>query len=183
MRRLHTLLRIFRRDGSGFAAFEFAIIAPTLILLYFGVVDISNWYMAHRRLVFAASTMADLVTQSPGTVARSDITDKYWAAVAWIVPTDGIRLTIRGYRKNGSSAAPAPWGPVNAGDGSCGTELGDTQRQSLADNEMTDGNDIIIAEVCQTVEPIVLQVLGFTIEPLHYSISMRPRLGKTLDVN
>jgi Flp pilus assembly protein TadG len=54
----------FKRDQSGIAASEFAIILPTMIALCFGAWEISNAYLVKKRADHAAATMADLVTQA-----------------------------------------------------------------------------------------------------------------------
>jgi len=180
MRQLPTHLRKFIYDRKGLAALEFALIAPFLLLLYFGVVDLANWYMSHRRLVLAGSTMADLTTQSAGTVTVSDL-DKYWTSVGDIIApmtATNVNLTMRNYRKEGSSAR-GEW-IYNEG-ASCSELPPAEQLVAIAASEMTEGNDILVAEVCTTLSPIVLQVFGWENIEVDYQISMRPRLGKMLD--
>lgn len=180
MRKISNLLRRFFLDRKGVAAIEFALIAPFMLLLYFGVVDLANWYMMHRRLVLAGSTMADLTTQSAGTVTSADMT-KYWTGVGDIIApmtAADVNLTMRNYRKDGNSAR-RQW---TYGQGaSCGGDPTAEQLAAIAASEMTEGNDILVAQVCTTLSPIVLQVFGWSNVALAYRISMRPRLGKTLD--
>lgn len=57
------------RDRRGVSAVEFALIAPVMILIYFGLVEFCQGYMAERRAGHAASMVADLVAQSGGTSA------------------------------------------------------------------------------------------------------------------
>jgi Flp pilus assembly protein TadG len=84
LRNFSARLVAFLRDRRGVAAIEFAFIAPLLLLLYFGTVDTANWYMAHRRLVLAGSTVADLTTQSATSVKSTDI-KSFWDATSRIV--------------------------------------------------------------------------------------------------
>ncbi len=190
MRKLAAKAGKFLRDRRGVAAIEMAMIAPVLVLLYFGTVDLANWYMAHRRLVVAGSTIADLTTQSPGTVTGAEIKN-FWTGIGDIIeplPIDSIKLTLRDFRKNGTSSkqkwqysySPASQ-PAGQPPPTCGTDPVGDQLQSLADTEMTDANDILVVEVCTTIQPIALQVFGFHEIPMRYRISMRPRLGKILD--
>lgn len=180
MRQLHTQLRKFVHDRKGLAALEFALIAPFMLLLYFGVVDLANWYMMHRRLVLAGSTMADLTTQSAGTVTSADMA-KYWTGVGDIIApmtVSNVNLTMRNYRKD-SNSARRQW--TYSQGSSCSGNPSAEQLVAIATGEMTEGNDILIAEVCTTLSPIVLQVFGWNDIKLDYQIGMRPRLGKTLD--
>ena len=186
---IKTRYKEFLRDRRGFAAIELAFIAPVLLLIYFGVADLSDWYMKHRRLVVAGSTIADLVTQNPGQVTGQEI-NNFWTGIGLIIepmPLDSLVLTIRDYRKEGGSSKrqwvypAAPSSSSTPPPPRCGDERNAQQLLDLASNEMTDANDILIAEVCTTIEPMVLQVFGFEPVPMRYYISMRPRLGKTLD--
>ena len=67
-RRLH--FRAMRRlpgNRDGATAVEFALIAPVMILLYFGLVEFSQGFMAQRRASHAASVVSDLIAQSERT--------------------------------------------------------------------------------------------------------------------
>lgn len=170
----------FTRDQKGLAAVEFALIAPVLLLIYFGAVDLTNWYMAHRRLVVAGSTIADLTTQNAGTVTGTQI-GQYWTAVGDIIApltTSNVNLTIRDYRKDGGSAK-RQWSYTRGAD--CSGAPDAAALLAIATSEMTEANDILIAEVCTTIQPLVLSVFKFKGVTMTYQISMRPRLGKTLD--
>ncbi len=190
MRQLPARLIGFRRATSGLAAIEFAIVAPLMLLIYFGTVDVANWYMAHRRLVVAGSTIADLTTQSPGTITGDEI-KKIWTGIGAIIeplPIDAISLTLRDYRKNGTTSGKKweySYRPSSVPPGAetpiCGSTPDANGLQDLATNEMTDANDILSAQLCITIKPIALQVFGFGEIPMRYQINMRPRLGKTLD--
>jgi Flp pilus assembly protein TadG len=182
MRQTFSTLRSFIGDRRGLAAIEFAVIVPVLVLAYFGTVDIANWYMAHRRLVVAGSTIADLTTQSPGQTSKAEISD-FWNGIGDIIKPlklSDVTLTMRAFRMNGTSVQPL-WPYSSGGGGSCSIDPSAAELQSMGTNEMSDGNDILVAAVCTTVSPIALQMFGFTAIPLRYQISMRPRLGKTLD--
>jgi Flp pilus assembly protein TadG len=60
-------LRRLLRDRRGVSAVEFALIAPVMITIYFGLIEFSQGYMAERRASHVASMVADLVAQSGGT--------------------------------------------------------------------------------------------------------------------
>src|SRR6516162_6596126 len=61
------------RDCSGIALMEAAIVFPVLIILFFGVSELSEGFIASRRVVAAAYTAADLVARLQ-TVSSSDLT-------------------------------------------------------------------------------------------------------------
>jgi Flp pilus assembly protein TadG len=63
-RRLITLPASFRRDRSGTAAIEFALILPGLLTLVIGSYEAANLILADLKLEAAAETAADLVAQT-----------------------------------------------------------------------------------------------------------------------
>lgn len=88
------LLRRLRRDEEGVAALEFAWIAPLVILLYAGAVELHHSLLASRRVTDLASATADLVAQSSDiSGGMSDIFD---AAALYLDPfgVDTLRITV-----------------------------------------------------------------------------------------
>jgi len=61
------------RDCHGIALLEAAIVFPVLIILFFGVSELSEGFTASRRVSAAAYTAADLVARLQ-TVSSSDLT-------------------------------------------------------------------------------------------------------------
>jgi Flp pilus assembly protein TadG len=59
-----SFFRRFRRDERGVSAVEFALIAPFMILLYFGLVELCQALIAERKASHVASAVGDLVAQS-----------------------------------------------------------------------------------------------------------------------
>lgn len=57
------LVTRFRDEVKAVAAVEFAFLAPLMILLYVGTIEISSAVSANRKLSRAASTLGDLLTQ------------------------------------------------------------------------------------------------------------------------
>ena len=57
-------LRRLRHDTRGVSAVEFALLAPTIIMIYFGLVEFAQGYMAQKRTTHVASMVADLTAQN-----------------------------------------------------------------------------------------------------------------------
>jgi Flp pilus assembly protein TadG len=87
-------LRRLKRDMRGVAAVEMALIAPGLILAYFGVAEVTMAMMASRRANHTTSAIGDLVTQSAqvGPKAMSDI---FKIGSTLMRPFDGTKLKVR----------------------------------------------------------------------------------------
>ncbi|MGH7020953.1 MAG: TadE/TadG family type IV pilus assembly protein [Brevundimonas sp.] len=54
-------------DRRGVSAVEFALLAPFMILIYFGLTEFCQAYMAERRVSHTAAMVADLVAQGSKT--------------------------------------------------------------------------------------------------------------------
>jgi Flp pilus assembly protein TadG len=83
----------FARSASGLAAVEFALIAPIMILLFFGVVESSGALSASRKTLLASNTLADLVAQET-QVLKTDLDDLFIGMEDVIDPRD-IPVTFR----------------------------------------------------------------------------------------
>lgn len=57
-------LQAFRADTRGVAAIEFAFIAPAMLVMYFGLLEISMAIDADRKVSHATNVVGDLVTKS-----------------------------------------------------------------------------------------------------------------------
>jgi Flp pilus assembly protein TadG len=62
-------------DSRGIAAVEFALIAPLLIVLFFGVLEVSNLLIADTKLRAANAAAADILTQDSDDVSLTDLQD------------------------------------------------------------------------------------------------------------
>ena len=172
--------RDFRRDHRGFAAVEMAFIFPVMILIYFGLIDGTNLLSAKRKLTLAASTLGDLTTQAPGQITTTDLSDFYEALQPIVdpFPSSTMRITIRNYKLNGSSAEKR-W--QNSSGGVCGEDASGTQKSDMAEKLMTRGNDVVVASVCASIQPITGTVLGWSTFNLQSEVMYAPRQSKTLE--
>jgi Flp pilus assembly protein TadG len=83
--RMTRLLRSFKRDRDRASAIEFAIIAPLLITLYFGCVEITDGIAADRKVTLTAGALANLTSQSQ-TISADGMTNILNASAAIIKP-------------------------------------------------------------------------------------------------
>lgn len=173
----------FLRNDKGVAAIEMAFIMPFMLLLYFGLVDITVLISLNRKITAAASTTADLVTQQRNSVLKSYIADTFNATALIMVPTAAseVRVEVFGYRTV-SGTITNIWSTNNGLGPSCGNAPSTSNMANL----MTAGNDVIVARTCMNFTPAVATFLGTNIVGattflLNQSISIRPRT--TLQLN
>ena len=87
------LLR-FAEDRKGLAAIEFAMLAPIMLLLYFGMAESSQAYMANRRANHTASIVADLVAQGE-TTTKAELNRVFGIGELVMRPFGATPLSIR----------------------------------------------------------------------------------------
>ncbi len=87
-------LHRFKKNNEGVAAVEFAILAPFMIILFLGMVEVSDLMMAHRRVTIVTSTVADLVAQAE-QITDDDVADVFDASRLIMSPYDSTAIQIR----------------------------------------------------------------------------------------
>ena len=169
--------RNFLRETKGVAAIEVAFIMPFMLLLYFGLFDLTALITMNRKVTYAASVVSDLIAQNKTSVLKSDITNYFKASemVMTPMPVAAVRVEVFGFRKTGSTIAQF-WKTDNGQSSSCGAAPTTSAMAPL----MISGNDLVVARVCTTYFPTVVSFLGsyilgspsFTVGE---SITERPR--------
>ncbi|MGQ0484327.1 MAG: TadE/TadG family type IV pilus assembly protein [Hyphomicrobiales bacterium] len=174
--------RLFARDSRGLAAIEVAFIMPFLLLLYFGLIDLTALITLSRKVTYSSSVVADLVTQNKTTVAAADIVDYFSAAKLVMQPTPigGVRVEVFDFRNMGGIVIQL-WSKSSTGGASCGAAPSTAGMTNL----MTDGNDLVVARVCTIYTPYIAtflgqKILGATSFTLSEEIALRPRTSATL---
>jgi Flp pilus assembly protein TadG len=145
--RATSIIARFRRTREGTAAVEFALILPVMIVLFFGVVEVSMALSCRSDVINVASTTADLTAQA-STMSSADVTNVFNAASAILYPYNAsaakITVTSIAYDPDTASmtAGKVAWSCASSGSGySKGTTI------SLPDGLMTDNGSVIMAEV------------------------------------
>ena len=170
-------LRTFIGETTGIAAIEVAFILPFMILIYFGLFDITALVQVNRKVTYSASIVADLVAQNKTSMLKSKLTDYYSAANLVMAPisSNAVRIEVFGYRIAGTTVSQV-WKTNNGKATSCGSDPVTTAMAPL----MVAGNDLVVARVCTTYSPYAANFLGHSIVngtsfSIGESITQRPR--------
>jgi Flp pilus assembly protein TadG len=150
MRALSLLKRglgAFRRDRRGVSAVEFALIAPVLILTYFGLAELSSAMMAQRRASHSASAIGDLVAQST-TVTTANLTDMFSAATTILspFPTSTLKLRVTSITGDKNGAPQVDWSRAQGTDISALTSVTGLPTGLIS----AKGDNVIMAESTYT---------------------------------
>jgi Flp pilus assembly protein TadG len=84
---LRVRLRAFELPGdrSGLAAVEFAMIVPLMLVLFFGLNELSSGIAVNRKVTLMARTLSDLTSQNT-TVTDAQLTNFFNASKAILTP-------------------------------------------------------------------------------------------------
>jgi Flp pilus assembly protein TadG len=162
----------FISNIKGVAGIEAAFIFPVMLMIYFGLLDLSTVLSANRRVTQMASTLADLVTQSAGTTTKAELQGFYRASTAIMdpYPTTDLSLELFGYRRNGENVVLA-WQNNNGATCGAAPAANTSQLKQLT----SEGNDVIVARVCYRVAPITGKILRDGKVSLSDQMTLRPR--------
>lgn len=169
--------RNFIGETRGVAAIEFVLIVPFMLLIYFGLFDITALVSVNRKVTYAASVVADLVAQNKTSVLKADIQNYFDASdmVMAPMPAAAVRVEVFGFRKSGATISQI-WKVDNGLASTCGA----APSTSAMDALMVAGNDLVVARVCTTYEIYAANFLGHSIVNassffIGESITQRPR--------
>ncbi|MFZ1815547.1 MAG: TadE/TadG family type IV pilus assembly protein [Rhizobiaceae bacterium] len=99
----------FRDETRGVAAVEFAFIAPIMILLFVGTIELSAGVSTNRKLSRLSSTVGDLITQSQ-SLTTGDIDNIMDVSGKIMYPyKDPLTIVVTGVEINSSGQAKVKW--------------------------------------------------------------------------
>jgi len=94
IRAARNFLRRLGGNHDGVSAVEFALIAPVMVLLYLGMVEISLALSVDRKVTNAASALADLIAQDD-VITDGEMDSILSAGAAIIAPFNADDFTVR----------------------------------------------------------------------------------------
>lgn len=146
-------LRRFARAKKGLAALEFAIIAPMMIFLLFGSVDLIDVLGADKRAQNAAASLADVVARDT-EVTNSEVTGLWAALDVLMYPDDAsvMEMRLTSVRIDSATSARVVWSEARGMSArTAGSSI------ALPARMMTPGTSVIVAETVYPYEAL----LGF----------------------
>lgn len=143
----------FVRDERGVSAVEFALVAPLMIALYFGCVEISDGVSVDRKVSLAAAALANLSSQVT-TISDTEMNNIFDASGAIVAPYDvnKIKMTVTCINIDANKNATVKWSATRNGTVKSGNV-------TLPDALKIASSQIILAEASYAYQPAV----GYTI--------------------
>ncbi len=161
----------FGVDDRGVAAVEFAMIAPVLIVLYMGLAEMCQAYMAQKRAAHVTSQIADIVAQTD-VVTKENIADVF--AISSIVlkpfPTATLGTRVTAITRGNDGIARVIW--------SVGQGNGMAKRSGIVpvpNGLIVNGESIIMSETSYAYQSQLAKLLP-TPKVFSSTYYLRPRL-------
>lgn len=170
----------FRRNKSGIAAVEFAMIVPLMAALYMGAVEFGQVLAVDRRVATVASATADLIAQAE-EISASDVTDIFAISSSIMKPYDEsmLKIVLTSVVADDENNTTVGWSEAYNG-ASAETE---GAQYTLPSTNMTQPfGSIIVAEVEYTYRSPVLFHIDEDIV-LTNTYYLRPRKSLTVEKN
>ena len=103
-------------DQRGVAAVEFALIAPLMVLVYFGMADLTEGLMANRMVGHVASTVGDLAAQS-SAVTPAQVTDIFAIGQQMLspFPAAGLKIRVTSVTADANDVPKVDWSQASGG--------------------------------------------------------------------
>lgn len=171
------LLNRLAKEEDGIAAIEFALLAPVMFAIYFGVSVISLAIAADRDLSHATNVIADLATQE-SQLTQTMIENIMTAGVAVVGASkskyDENRITIEliSYEKNS--------GTINQiGYARLGPAIGTYNTSKLTSNDrlLSDSSGVVVARISYKYDMPIGNNANFK---LSESFVLKPRKSETV---
>jgi TadE-like protein len=177
MRKMIPFLRLFT-DRRGVAAAEFALIAPALIFLIMGVLEMSFRFRASEEATRYVHQVADIVSRET-ELTEGDLQELFDASIFMMKPldtTDDLDLDISSVGFEGTDAEPAIlWRRV------AGTEvsfdLPETQGMGIEDES------IIRVGVRYSYQSVLTELFGGGAMAIEKSAYARPRVERKVSLD
>ncbi|ABD89241.1 TadE-like [Rhodopseudomonas palustris BisB18] len=156
-----------RRDTSGLAAVEFVMIVPLMLVMFFGTIELSSGFAAHRKVSIVAQTISDLTSRGK-SAAATDVSNFLSIADAIMTPypavhsADQFQTTITEvYIDPATGIGHAQWsrGDAVRNAGSVVAVPADLVAKDSSNNVIA-GQYLIFSEVKYLYKPIVGYLLA-----------------------
>jgi hypothetical protein len=148
----------FLRDERGFAAGEFALWLPIMLLILLGCFEATRYILINQKLDRAATQVADLVGQADG-ITTGQLNAIYDAAIEQVKPYDldvGGEIVVSSvYRTIGETNARVVWQRTH-GSSLGGSAIGDEGEVAALPTgfTLTESENVIAAEVLYQFQPV-----------------------------
>jgi len=174
--------RDFKNDKSGVAAIEFALIAPIMIGIYFGLAEIASAIGVDRRVSHTANVLGDLATQTT-EVVNVQVEEIFSAALLTLDLRDISNVTIElsSYDMDTSQSPPVPRlvGIATLNSGSA--RLPDFDVDTVDSRILNPTSGVVVARIGYSYTPLMLRYTDSNID-LTELFLLKPRRSASVPI-
>ncbi len=167
------IFRKYRDNEQGIAAIEFAIIAPVMIGMYFGLAEIASAISTDRRVSHSTNVAGDLATQEP-ELKDGDIEEVISAALRVMNVSDAssVSFDIESFIKPDASSDAESQGRIrlNAAAGNFSA----FDATALTDKLLSEKSGVVVTRVKYEYTPLKLRFFDSDIT-LSETFLLKPR--------
>lgn len=182
-RRAAALVRRFGREDDGGILIETAFVMPVLLIMLLGSVEVGRYLIAHQKLERAASSVADLISQSDDTVTLEEINTLFGIVPHITAPYDvdaSGRMIVTAVTRGDDEddEAVVAWQVDGLGELDVSSQVGGVGDPATLPGgmEVANGETVIIAEAWYDYEAYFFEEIDPS-GPIYHRALYRPRLS------
>lgn len=170
----------FHQDESGIAALEFALIAPVMVMMYFGMAEIASAISVDRSISHGTNVAGDLATQEP-SLEDEDIEEALAAAlrVMQVDDVSKISLDMESFILVDGETDPVSRGRIQLNNS--GGKLSRFDASGLGSKLLNENSGVVVTRVSYTYTPLKLRYFNTDIT-LEESFRLKPRRSDAVDL-
>ena len=174
------LTRRFRQDERGIAAIEFAIIAPIMVGMYFGLAEIASAISVDRRISHGTNVAGDLATQQP-QLKDADIEEVVAAAlrVMQVPNVDQVSIDIESFILPAEDQPAESRGRIRVN--SAVGNFADFDASTLDEKLLNSKSGVVVTRVKYKYTPLQLSFFDSTLT-LQETFLLKPRRSDAIEI-
>jgi len=174
------LTQRFRKDERGVAAIEFAIIAPIMIAMYFGLAEIASAISVDRRVSHSTNVAGDLATQT-AEISGDDIEEVVSAALRVLDVPDisKVSMDIESFILPNAGEAPESRGRVRVN--SAAGSFGSYDAAKLDSKILNENSGVVVTRLSYKYTPLKLRFMK-TEMSLNETFLLKPRRSDAVQI-
>jgi len=174
------LSRKFRRDEDGIAAIEFAIIAPIMIAMYFGLAEIASAISVDRRISHGTNVAGDMATQQP-EIRDADIEEVVAASLRVMnIPDIGnVSMDIESFILPDDSSPPESRGRIRVNN--AGGSFTSFDASTLDTKILNANSGVVVTRTNYKYTPLKLKYFDSEIK-LKETFLLKPRRSDAVQI-
>jgi len=173
------LCKTYSKDEGGIAAIEFAIIAPIMIGMYFGLAEIASAISVDRRISHGTNVAGDLATQQPDLM-DGDIEEIVSAAlrVMEVPNVDQVSIDMESFILPAAGQPPESHGRIRVNN-SVGN-FSNFDPSTLDTKLLNEKSGVVVTRVRYQYTPLELRFFNSTVT-LEETFLLKPRRSDVVE--